>query len=783
MNRHSAQAQSSVGPERKSLPGISLLRPVLDGRLDFFPGNGSSRWHETNLQKMGKGLHPRRFTRVRTAIFLSEGSGLIKNSHRPLAFGAALLFSFGAASPVDAVTAPTPVPRVSLGPIRIELEQIAGGVTAPNDLISVADGRLFFDEQGGTIRIVDAGALLASPFLDVSARLVGGSDERGLLGFTFHPGYRDPLSPGFGKLYTYTTEPIAGPADFTVPKSLPFSHQSVIAEWQVSVENPDIADPASRREVLRIDEPGTGHNGGKLAFRPGESYLYISLGDGGCCHDIGDGHNPEIGNGQDLTTVLGKILRIDPLDPSLTTSSTDPVSANGHYRVPASNPFSGDSATVSEIYAYGFRNPFRFSFDESSDRLIVADVGEGNIEEVDVVEAGGNYGWNRKEGSFLFNPSDGSIMADPSPDPALVDPVAEYSHFDGVAVIGGYVYRGSAVPALAGMYVFGEYGYGGNGRLFYCDLDGGLIKELRIGNPEQDLTLFLKGIGEDEKGELYALGDGNSGGLVEKLAPVAPRPSILNLSTRLRVGTGENVLVSGFIITGSDSEEVVLRGLGPSLSMFDVAPAETLLDPVIELFDSSGASIASNGGWEGGPQAGEISGLGLAPGQSSEAALLAKLPPGSYTAILSDAQGGSGIGIVELYATSPSAPANPVNISTRGLVGTDDNVMIGGVIIGGMDASSLVIRALGPSLSGTGIANALLDPTLELRDQEGDLIGFNDNWKEVQQPEIEATGLAPANEQESTILATLPPAPYTAIVRGKSETTGVALVEAYKVGE
>jgi hypothetical protein len=450
-----------------------------------------------------------------------------------------------------------------------------------------------------------------------------------------------------------------------VPKSLPFSDQSVVAEWRVSVGNPDIADPASRREVMRIDEPGTSHSGGKLAFRPGEPYLYISLGDGGCCNDIGDGHNPEIGNGQDLTTVLGKILRIDPLDPSLTTSSADPVSANGRYRVPASNPFGGDGASVSEIYAFGFRNPFRFSFDEPSNRLIVADVGEGNIEEVDVVEAGGNYGWNRKEGSFLFNASDGSIMADSSPDPALVDPVVEYTHFDGVAVIGGYVYRGSAVPALAGMYVFGEYGYGGNGRLFYCDLDGGLIKELRIGDPEQDLALFLKGIGEDENGELYALGDGSGGGLVEKMAPIAPLPSILNLSTRLRVETGDNVLVSGFIITGSDSGEVVLRGLGPSLSMRNVASAETLLDPAIELFNSSGALIASNDGWVSGPQASEIIGLGLAPGEPSEAALLAKLPPGSYTAILSDAQGGSGVGIVELYATSPSAPANPVALLGR----------------------------------------------------------------------------------------------------------------------
>ncbi len=143
-------------------------------------------------------------------------------------------------------------------------------------------------------------------------------------GFAFHPGLQRSLSPGFRKFYTYTSEPVAGAADFTVPKPAAFDHQSVVAEWQVSAGNPDLADPATRREVLRVDEPQSNHNGGKLAFRPGESYLYISLGDGGAGNDVGDGHNPAIGNGQDLTTVLGKILRIDPLDPSLTTGSTRP---------------------------------------------------------------------------------------------------------------------------------------------------------------------------------------------------------------------------------------------------------------------------------------------------------------------------------------------------------------------------------------------------------------------------------------------------------------------------
>ena len=339
----------------------------------------------------------------------------------------------------------------------MELQTIASGLTAPNDLTSVGDGRLFVNQQDGLIRVVKNDALLATPFLDLSARLVSSTGERGLLGLAFHPGYNDPSSPGFGKFYTYTSEPVTGAADFTVPKTSAFDHQSVVAEWQVSAGNPDLADPASRREVMRVDEPQANHNGGKLAFRPGEPYLYISLGDGGAGNDVGDGHNPAIGNGQDLTTVLGKILRIDPLDPSLTTGSADPLSANGSYRVPANNPFINSGTAVHEIYAYGLRNPFRFSFDAPTDRLIVGDVGQNNIEEVDFVEAGKNYGWNRKEGSFLFNPSNGTITPDPSPDPALTDPVLEYSHEDGSAIIGGFMERGSSVPALSGQYIFGDF--------------------------------------------------------------------------------------------------------------------------------------------------------------------------------------------------------------------------------------------------------------------------------------------------------------------------------------
>jgi glucose/arabinose dehydrogenase len=659
----------------------------------------------------------------------------------------------------------------------VELQTIASGLTAPNDLTSVGDGRLFVNQQDGLIRVVKSDALLATPFLDLSARLVSSTGERGLLGLAFHPGYNDPSSPGFGKFYTYTSEPVAGAADFTVPKTTAFDHQSVVAEWQVSAGNPDLADPASRREVMRVDEPQANHNGGKLAFRPGEPYLYISLGDGGAGNDVGDGHNPAIGNGQDLTTVLGKILRIDPLDPGLTTGSADPPSANGSYRVPASNPFISSGTAVHEIYAYGLRNPFRFSFDAPTGRLIVGDVGQNNVEEVDFVEAGKNYGWNLKEGSFLFNPSNGTVTPDPAPDPALTDPVLEYSHEDGSAIIGGFMESGSSVPALSGQYIFGDFSAPetGTGRLFYSDFSSGLVQELRIGDPERDLGIFLKGFGQDDNGDVYALGDGDGGGFVYKIVSIPAVPTILNLSTRLNVGTGDNVLIGGFIVTGSDNEEVVLRGIGPSLPLGGALP-----NPRLELHDSTGALIASNDNWMDYPQKDEIINRSLAPNDDLESALLVELAPGSYTTILSDAGGATGIGLVELYTTNPAAVANPVNISTRGFVQTGDDVMIGGFIIGGTDTRHLAIRAIGPSLAAAGVTNPLLDPVLELHDQNGVLMETNDNWKD-NQAEVEATGLAPGDDRESVIVTTLSPANYTAIVRGLNGTTGVALVEAYDI--
>ena len=180
------------------------------------------------------------------------------------------------------------LPLIPLGPIRIEVQSVATGLSAPIDLLSAHDGsnRLFIVEQTGKVRILRNGTIVATPFLDVGGRIIA-SGERGLLSVAFHPGFSDSASPGFHKLYTYTSEPVSGPADFTVPITGSFDNQGVLAEWKVSTGNPDVVDPSTRREVFRLDHPQSNHNGCKLAFRASDHYLYISIGDGGGGNDIG----------------------------------------------------------------------------------------------------------------------------------------------------------------------------------------------------------------------------------------------------------------------------------------------------------------------------------------------------------------------------------------------------------------------------------------------------------------------------------------------------------------
>jgi phospholipase/lecithinase/hemolysin len=258
-----------------------------------------------------------------------------------------------------------------------------------------------------------------------------------------------------------------------------------------------------------------------------------------------------------------------------------------------------------------------------------------------------------------------------------------------------------------------------------------------------------------------------------------PPAQSLNLSARLSVGTDDNVLIGGLIITGSAAKQVIVRGLGPSLAINGIPLGNTLADPTLELYQGS-ALIMSNDNWKD-SQESAIEATGIPPTNDLESAIVATLTPGTYTVILRGKNNGTGIGLVEAYDLDPTAQSTLANTSTRGLVQTGDNVLIAGFIVGGGGSDTVVVRAIGPSLAAAGVANPLADPTLDLYDANGAIILSDDNWRDSQEALIQSTGLAPTNDAESAIIRSLTPGGYTAVVRGKDGGAGVALVEVYNL--
>ena len=455
---------------------------------------------------------------------------------------------------------------IGTGSIAISLAEVSNGFDVPVVTISnpIDSNILFIADQSGVISALNQQTGQISAFLDVTGSLVplgvigpGSFDERGLLGFVFHPDYASN-----GLLYTYTSEPVSAAADFsTQPAGTSADHQSVITEWRVT----DTADPATivntttRRELLRLDQPQFNHNGGALVFDSAANLL-IALGDGGGADDADGaeflggtiiGHGD--GNARDTSNPYGSILRIDPLGDN---------SANGQYGIPTDNPFVGAEGVVSEIYAYGFRNPYRMSFDPVTDDFWVADVGQNFIEEINLVVAGGNYGWNEKEGSFFLQPNgnDASTITtvDPGVSPDLTDPVAEYDRDEGRAIIGGFVYRGTQIPALEGRYVFGDFGgFTGTGsRLFYLDANN-VIREFDMAD-ETLQSMSMSGIGVDNDGELYVMGNttGTPFGATGRVLRLSP--STTENETTAGDTTGDNATGDGSSGGGGGSIGIAL---------------------------------------------------------------------------------------------------------------------------------------------------------------------------------------------------------------------------------
>jgi len=361
----------------------------------------------------------------------------------------------------------------SLDVPTLALEPVTGGLTRPVSIAHAGDDRLFVVEQGGLIRVWDGAALRPEPFLDLRA-LISTGGERGLLGLAFHPAYA--ANGWFFVNYTA------------------LDGATVIARYSVSPSDPNRADPASARTFLRIAQPFSNHNGGQLQFGP-DGYLYIGMGDGGSGGDPGN-------RAQNLLDLLGKMLRIDV--------DTEP------YAIPPSNPYANRDDARAEIWASGLRNPWRFSFDRTSGDLWIADVGQGQWEEIDFQPAtsigGENYGWRRMEGSHCFNPA---IACN---DGTLVLPIIEYDHSDGAcSVTGGYVYRGVRSPRLTGTYLYADFC---NGRIHGAtrDADGAVSTTMLY-----DAPFLIATFGEDSRGEIYAADFSN--GILYRLYDAKPAAS------------------------------------------------------------------------------------------------------------------------------------------------------------------------------------------------------------------------------------------------------------------
>ncbi|TKK70168.1 PQQ-dependent sugar dehydrogenase [Ilyomonas limi] len=402
-----------------------------------------------------------------------------------------------------------------------DLQLVTDGLTSPLVLTEAPDGthRLFVADQTGKIWILNAdGSKMSEPFIDISSKLPALSpfyDERGLLGFAFHPNFKSN-----GKFYLfYTAPPRAGGPE----PGVSWDNLTRISEFRVSA-NPNKADMASERVIMEEDHPQMNHDGGTIAFGP-DGYLYISIGDGGGAGDIDPGHVDDWyavnagGNGQDIThNRMGNILRID----------VNSTWGKMNYGIPADNPFVGTDAKA-EIYAYGFRNPYRFSFDMGDDhKLYVGDAGQSLYEEIDIVTKGGNYGWNVKEGTHCFNTDDffteraACPMEDTAGNP-LIDPIIEQPNYANpkggitLVIVGGNVYRGKSIPFLYGKYIFGSLSADDEeaaGKLYLGKpAASGLwgYEELKLKSFPDDLGQYVKSFGQDLNGEVYVMTSGQLG--------------------------------------------------------------------------------------------------------------------------------------------------------------------------------------------------------------------------------------------------------------------------------
>ena len=611
-------------------------------------------------------------------------SSVVNYSIRGLIAVALLVSSWGQAQPIADPVPGTP----ALSGITLQIEEFvripSSSGSAPrariNHLKPMRDGqgRVMVNDLRGPFYVIADGAVsLYMDFRDEFPRLATSPGlGTGFTSFAFHPDFADN-----GKFYTAHSERAgSGQADFTGPdRRAPIALQGVIVEW--IADNPQAgAFSGSKREVMRVDLTHTIHGMQEIAFNPNSQpgdpdygLLYICIGDAGTTirgYPL---------NTHRLDSVLGTILRIDPAGNN---------SRNGKYGIPSDNPWAtdGDPNTFDEIWAYGFRNPHRISWDSAGDgKMLSGDIGERNIEELNLIEPGGDYGWNEREGTFVINPNfennpQNGAREEVFPLPPNDDefgytyPVAQYDHDEGLAIVSGFVYRGSLADSLTGKFLFGDIV---NGKIFVVEADSlrqgtqSEIKQLELELNGQKRTL-LQIVGDsrvdlrfgiDDGGELYLL-EKRWGRIYKVTGASSPQPptagKLVNISTRAFVGTGNEIMIGSFVIR-EGVQDVLIQAVGPELANPPASISNALADPVLTVTDISDMDPANhvelmvNDNWEDTPEGREAPGLWpggnhpyFTPG-SLGSAIRITLDPGSYSAKIEGKNGTTGVALVEVY--------------------------------------------------------------------------------------------------------------------------------------
>jgi glucose/arabinose dehydrogenase len=655
--------------------------------------------------------------------------------------------------------------------------------------------RIFVCEREGKIWCFDNSPATTTKtlFLDLSSQTQGYSDS-GLLGLAFHPQYGQAGSPNRGYVYVYynyTPGQIVG--SLTAPPDNQTPCYDRLSRFTVQ-DGSATADPGSELVLVNQFDRDLWHNGGDMFFGA-DGFLYYTDGDEG-------GENDQYAQTQKINSGLfSGVFRIDVnMDPTKSHpirrqpvgGAAQPAGWPGtytaNYYIPNDNPWQDSTGgTLEEFYALGLRSPHRMTYDPVSGQVWIGDVGQNLWEEVDLLQKGANFQW-----SYLEGPAAG-----PTAKPATIigteaPPVYAYGHYDGNGcVIGGYVYRGAQYAAdLGGKYIFADYN---SNRIFSMSYSGS-------GTPTIGYVATLPGksmaaggittIGQDANGELYFCTLGATASIYRLALPSTDGAGyIMDISARANVGTGGNVLIAGFAISGSGSKDVILRGVGPTLGTAPYNVSGVLATPQVTLTSSAtSATLATVGAWGGGAALVadflEVGAFAL-PAESSDSALEETLPVGNYTSEVSGIGGATGVALAEVYdADQGTSGSSLTNISARADVGTGSNVLIAGFVIRGAQPVTVLLRGIGPTLGTTfDLTGVLAQPEIDLYNSAGVKMQSNTGWAGSATLSSAFTSVGafslPSGSADAAMIATLPAGSYTLQLSGVNGTTGLGMVEVY----